>query len=114
MKCGGTSSPLASLTKPESIGCWIKACTSVVSPLDVARVRMVDAMRNLLSSAAAAADGDFDFLGGAVKLAAGLHHHNHIARLRHLKPVSHARNGACGDFVGGRQRVGIFRDQDRD
>src|SRR3954454_7235311 len=79
MKCGGTSSPLASLTKPESIGCWISACTSVMSPLDVARARMVDAMRNLpeITSTAAAADRDFDFLGSAVKLAAGFHHRDH-------------------------------------
>src|SRR3982074_2250503 len=110
MKCGGINSPLASLTKPESIGCWIKACTSVVSPLDVARARMVDAMRNLLiSSAAAAADGDFDFLSCAVELAAGFHHRDHIAGLRHLQPVGDARHGARGNLVGGRQRVGIFR-----
>src|SRR5262249_19887026 len=31
-------------TKPESIGCWISACTSVVSPVTVARTRMVDAI----------------------------------------------------------------------
>jgi len=32
-----------------------------------------------ISSTAAAADGDFDFLGRAVELAAGLHHRDHIA-----------------------------------
>src|SRR3979490_706099 len=106
MKCGGTSSPLASLTKPESIGCWINACTSVVSPLDVARARMVDAMRNLLefSSTAAAADGHFDFLGGAVELAPGFHNRDHIAGLGHLQPVGDARHGACGNLVGRRKR----------
>src|SRR5271163_2308158 len=101
MKCGGMISPLASLTKPESIGCWISAWTSVVSPLEVARTRIVDAITILLhsswrmilsenrlapagssprpsfsgqcASAAAAADGDLDFLGCAVELAAGFH-----------------------------------------
>src|SRR3954471_23748938 len=91
MKCGGIVSPFASLTKPESIGCWINACTSVISPLEVARTRIVEAMRFFLqlkvwrmvlpenrfpffrimhASAAATADGDLDFLGCAVELAA--------------------------------------------
>src|SRR5919206_4568474 len=79
MKCGGMISPLASLTKPESIGCWISVWTSVVSPLEIARTRMVDAIRILpknAGSAAAAADGHFDFLVCAVELAAGFHDRN--------------------------------------
>src|SRR6185437_721635 len=44
MKCGGMICPCASFMKPESIGCWISACTSVVSPFTVARTRMVDAI----------------------------------------------------------------------
>src|SRR5438128_1638424 len=114
MKCGGISSPLASLTKPESIGCWINACTSVVSPLDVARIRMVDAIEFSLESAAAAADGDLDFLGRAIKLAASFHHRDYIAGLGHLQPVGDVRHGACGNPVGGCQRIGIFRNQDGD
>src|SRR3954454_17911467 len=93
MKCGGMISPLASLTKPESIGCWISACTSVLSPSDVARTRMVDAMIILLRLAAAAADRHLDFLVGAVELAAGFDHRDHIAGLRHLDPVRHVRDG---------------------
>src|ERR1700743_3799113 len=112
MKCAGISSPFASLMKPESIGCWISACTSVVSPLLVARTRMVDAMiscpylflRMILSenrvplfwirreSAAAAADADFDCLGGAVELAAGLHDRDHVAGLGHLQPIGNGRH----------------------
>src|SRR5229473_2691270 len=106
-------SPLASLTKPESIGCWISACTSVVSPDEVARTRMVDAILLSLCLAAAAADGDFDFLGSAVKLAAGFDHDDHIAGLRHLDTVGYARHRACGNFVRRNQRVRVLRDQDR-
>src|SRR6202022_1516102 len=116
MKCGGMISPLASLTKPESIGCWISAWTSVVSPLKVARTRMVDAIRILLwnaGSAAAAADGHFDFLGRAVKLAAGFHDDDHIAGLRHLDAVGHGRHRAWGKFVGRHQCIRIFADQER-
>src|SRR3981189_2330338 len=87
MKCGGMVSPLASLMKPESIGCWISACTSVVSPLKVARTRMVDAIFYDPCLAAAAADGDFDFLGGAVELAAGFDDDDYIGGLRHLDAV---------------------------
>src|SRR5215218_5871217 len=103
MKCGGISSPLASLTKPESIGCWISACTSVVSPDEVARTRMVEAIRILFVAplTAAAADGDFDFLGGAVELAAGFDHHDHVAGLRHLDAVGDARHRAGRNLVGG-------------
>src|SRR5690348_7823080 len=107
MKCAGMRSPFASLMKPESIGCWISACTSVVAPLLVARTRMVDAMglasiyilRMILSEnryhfaltrpfgsgscalTAAATDGDLDFLGSAVELATGFDDRNHIACL---------------------------------
>src|SRR5438270_3584872 len=97
MKCGGMISPLASLTKPESIGCWTKACTSVMSTFEVARTRMVDAILislfywRMFRLPAAAADGDFDFLGGAVELAAGLHDRNHVAGLCHLEPIGYAR-----------------------
>src|SRR3954452_2578481 len=101
MKCGGISSPLVSLTKPESIGCWISACTSVVSPLDVARTRMVDAMGfSLQPSAAAAADRDLDFLDCAVELAAGFHDRDHVAGLGHFQPVGDVRNRARGNPVG--------------
>ena len=41
----------------------------------------------MLPLAAAAADGDFDFLGGAVELAAGFDDHDHIAGPRHLDAV---------------------------
>src|ERR1700748_3282778 len=106
MKCAGISSPLESLTKPESIGCWISACTSVMSPLLVARTRMVDAMGLLLylwRLSAAAADGDFDFLVGLEQLAAGLDQHGHLAGLRHLDAVGDGRHGACRYLVGGDQ-----------
>src|SRR5215213_4966242 len=114
-------SPLASLMKPESIGCWISACTSVVSPLEVARTRMVDAICILPSSyhahnvvgkpmsgfpdharcplAAATADGDFDFLVGAVKLAAGFHDHDDVAGSRHLDAVGDAWKRAGRNLV---------------
>src|SRR5262245_27286513 len=106
MKCAGMSSPLASLMNPESIGCWISACTSVVSPLEVARTRMVDAICILLRarSAAATADGDFDFLVGAVKLAAGFHDHGHVAGPRHLDAVGNVWKRACRNLVGCHQR----------
>src|SRR5258705_11723283 len=82
MKCAGMISPLASLTKPESIGRWISACTSGVSPLEVARTRMVDPISILpvlylshdfagkLDHALSAAftDGQLDFLVVAVEL----------------------------------------------
>src|SRR5438270_8076157 len=126
-------SPLASLTKPESIGCWINAWTSVVSPLEIARTRMVDAIRILPSynmrmivsenrfrpigsrvSAAAAADRHFDFLGRAVELAAGFDDRGHIAGLLHFDAIGHARHRARQNLVGRRQRVWIFRDQEGD
>src|SRR4029453_10730188 len=97
-------SPLASLTKPESMGCWISACTSVMSPLDVARTRMLDAMS--ISLAAAAADGDFDFLGRAVELAVGFHDRGHVGSLGHLQPVGDSRQRAIGNPVGRRERIG--------
>src|SRR4029079_11363725 len=115
MKCGGMISPLASLTKPESIGCWISACTSVVSPLDVARTRMVDAI--VLSScplAAATADGDLDFLVGAVELAARFHDHDDVAGLRHLDAVGNVWKRARRNSVGRHQHDRIFADQERD
>src|ERR1700755_1051733 len=119
MKCGGMSSPLASLTKPESMGCWISACTSVVSPLLVARTRMVDAICPIpclrvipsktgcsrssrtarVNLTAAAADGNFDFLVGLVELAAGLDEHGNLAGLRHLDAVGDRRHGACRQLV---------------
>src|SRR5262244_1435682 len=124
MKCGGMISPFASFTKPESIGCWISACTSVVSPLLVARTRMVDPIslsylffaHDLVGKpvptfsdharlTAAAADGDFDFLGGAVELAAGFHNRNHVAGLGHLQPVGDSGHRAGGNYIGRRQRV---------
>src|SRR5690349_12151061 len=97
MKCGGIVSPLESLTKPDSMGCWISACTSVMSPLLVARTRMVDAMGLLLYRlTTAAADGDFDFLVGLEQLAAGFDEHRHLAGLRHLDAVGDGRHGARG------------------
>src|SRR6266478_829471 len=117
MKCGGMISPLASLTKPESIGCWTRAWTSVVSPLEVARTRMVDAIRipSLnAASAAAAANGNFDFLGRAVELATGFHDRDHIAGFCHLQAVGHARHGPRRNFIGRRQCVRIFANQKRD
>src|SRR4029450_12289560 len=132
MKCAGMISPLESLTKPESMGCWISACTSVMSPLLVARTRMVDAMglllylwRMILSEnrrplfrimrklAAAAANCDFDFLVGAVQLAAGLDEHGHFAGLCHLDAVGNAGHGAGRNPVGGDQHDRILRDQER-
>src|ERR1700721_1284043 len=116
MKCGGIVSPLASFTKPESIGCWISTWTSVVSPPEIARTRMVDAIRMLLycASAAAAADGYLDFLDGAIKLAAGFHDHDHVAGFRHFETIGHARQRARRNPVNRRQCVWIFRGQKRD
>src|SRR6478735_7241225 len=112
MKCGGMVSPLASLTKPESIGCWISACTSVMSPLAVARTRMLDAIVSLL--AAAAADGDLHFLGRAVELAVGFHDRGHIGGLGHLHAVRHRRNGAVQNPVARDKRVRVLGDEERD
>src|ERR1700722_6911902 len=118
MKCGGMISPLASLTKPESIGCWISTWTSVVSPLEIARTRMVDAIGMLLvnaaASAAATADSYLDFLGGAIKFAAGFHDHDHVAGFRHFEAIGHARQRARRNPVNRRQCVRIFRGQKRD
>src|SRR5579863_4905349 len=99
--------PWASLTKPESIGCCTSACTSVTSPLATARTRIVDAMI-LLSLAAAAADGDFDFFAGAVDFSAGLDERHDLAGLRHFKAVGHRARGAGRQLVAGRQRVGVL------
>src|SRR5258708_39893512 len=96
MKCGGMIAPLASLTKPESIGCWISACTSGVSPLEIARTRMVGVIWDAPVSsglAAAAADRNLDFLGCAVELAARFHHRDHVAGLRHFQAIGNARHG---------------------
>src|ERR1700761_7677041 len=115
MKCGGMICPCASFTKPESIGCWISACTSVVSPVAVARTRMVDAMMCFLYAlAAAAADGDLHFLGRAEQLAAGFHDRDHVAGLGHLEPVRNARQRAFWDHIGCRQRIRILADEERD
>src|ERR1700722_10346205 len=115
MKCGGMISPLASLTKPESIGCWISTWTSVVSPLEIARTRMVDAIGMLLvnaaASAAATADSYLDFLGGAIKFAAGFHDHDHVAGFRHFEAIGHARHRTRRNLVNRRQRVRIFGGQ---
>src|SRR6478609_5527336 len=113
MKCGGMISPLASLTKPESIGCWISACTSVMSPLDVARTRMLDAIGPILL-AAAAADGDLYFLGRAVELAVSLDDGDQFGGLGHLQPVGDARNGALGDLVGCGKRERVLGHEERD
>src|SRR5580698_1135704 len=104
--------PWASLTKPESIGCCTSACTSVMSPLATARTRIVDAMM-LFSLAAAAADGDFDLFAGAVDLAAGFDERHDLAGFCHFEPVGHRACGAGRQFVAGRQRVGVLRNDDR-
>src|SRR3982074_2358695 len=66
------------------------------------------------ASAAAAADGHFDFLGCAVELAAGFHNRDQVAGLRHFQAIGHAWQGPGRNLVGRRQRVGIFADQKRD
>src|SRR5258708_33933890 len=101
MKCGGMIAPLASLTKPESIGCWISACTSVVSPLEIARTRMVDVILDAPVSsglAAAAADRNLDFLGLAVELPPRFHHPDPVGGLRHFQAIGNARHGPGRNF----------------
>src|SRR5712664_2466094 len=66
------------------------------------------------ASAAAAADGHFDFLGCAVELASGFHNRDHVAGLRHFQAIGHAWHGPGRNLVGRRQRVRIFADQKRD
>src|SRR5216683_4798112 len=66
------------------------------------------------ASAAAAADGDFDFLGRAVELATGFHDRDHIAGFCHLQAIGHARHGPGRNFIGRRQCVRIFAHQKRD
>src|ERR1700730_2233236 len=63
---------------------------------------------------AAAADGDFDFLGGAKKLAAGFHDRDYVARLLHLDPIGHARHGSCRNLVGCPQCGRVCADEERD
>src|SRR5271167_2335458 len=106
--------PWASLTKPESMGCCTSAWTSVVSPLRTARMRIVDAMLLVPLSAAAAADCDFHFFGGAVNFAAGLDQRDDLAGLRHLEPVRYHARGAGRNPVGRGERKRIFRDQNGD
>src|ERR1019366_3283533 len=90
MKCIGTMSPLASLRCPVSIGCSMRMRTSAVSTCSVARIFIGSAMSvsspDRLCSAAAAADGDLDFLGGGVELAVGLDHRAHVRGLAELEP----------------------------
>src|SRR5262245_44508313 len=132
MKCGGMISLLESLTKPESMGCWISACTSVISPLLAARTRMVDAMglllylwRKILSEnrrplfrimrlAAAAADRDLHFLVGPEQLAPRFDDDGHLAGLRHLYAVGDAGHRPRGDLVRRHQRNRICAHQERD
>ena len=64
-----------------------------------------------LLSAAAAADGDFDFLGGAVELAARLDDGDDLAGLGHFKPARDRRHGAVRDLVGAGEHVRIFQHQ---
>src|SRR5579864_4560813 len=111
--------PWASLTKPESIGCCTSACTSVTSPLATARTRIVDAIcfclpSTMLPSAAAAADGDFDFFGRAVDLAVGLDQRDDLAGLRHFQAIGDHGRRAGRNLVARRKRERIFRDRDRD
>src|SRR5690242_12163129 len=54
--------------------------------------------------AAAAADGDLDFLLGAVELAAGLDDHGDVAGLRHLDAVGDGRQRARRNLVRRHQR----------
>src|SRR5580698_7659300 len=77
---------------------------------------MVDAIYfpRLYLLAAAAADGDFDFLAGAVELAAGFDDGGDVAGLGHLDAVGDGRHGAGRDNVGRRQRAWIVGDQERD
>src|ERR1700722_12611467 len=110
MKCAGMNAPLSSFMKPESIGCWISVCTSVISPFVIARTRMVDAIGILLAHyfahdlvgkpvptfsdhalPAAAAHGHLDFLGRAIKLAAVVHDRDDVAGLPHFEAIGHVR-----------------------
>src|SRR4051812_31543321 len=94
------------------MGCWISVCTSVMSPLEVARTRMLDAIGPILLTAAAA-DGDLDLFGRAVELAVGLHDRGHVAGLGHLQPVGDTWDRAVWNLVGSSERVRVLRHEER-
>src|SRR5208283_3825040 len=79
MNHAGIGCPCASLRCPLSISWLISTLTSVESPTSVARIFIGSGI-----SASAAAEGDFDLLGGDVVFSVGAHQGVDVRGLRHL------------------------------
>src|SRR5512135_3927711 len=113
MKWAGTSLPSGPLRCPVSIGWLISTRTSVKPLPSVARIFIGPAAMSVLlaCSAAAAADGDLDFLRRGKVLAAGLGHHAHVRGLAHLDVELDERQRALHEVELGGEREGVLFDQ---
>src|SRR5574343_918552 len=117
MNQAGTTAPLASLRWPVSISWLTRTLTSVTPSLLAARIFIGLPMFCSLNSyrlAAAAAEGDLDFLGRHEELAVRLDQGVDIGGLAHLDARLDVGFGALRQREDGGQRIGVLFDQDGD